>query len=277
MRNQIILLMVLCLLILAGCGSGNNDGTGDGTVDSNNAEKVSDVNYSYVIRTVNPSANRSTVTIDEYGLQQPSIIYSSSVPQYLRLTTAVSGSEIAGWQTSSIMTIYVSEPTVVESGVEYSFDPTLGTPFPGIFCFFNGAISTRKIAVSGTLTFTSWGIAVDSLIEGYYDIVMEDENLNLQEAPHYRIAGNFSYLLGTQSTIEPSSEPVPPAAYTLFQERCQGCHWLSEKDVIFFKEGPTLAAKGYETHLLFSVGEGHHDARLTTEELFALRILLNSL
>lgn len=270
-----LLLMVLSLSILAGCGSGSGDNLDAETniID----EKTSEATYSYSIRTVSPSDNRSTVTIDEYGLQQPSIIYSSSVPEYLRLTTAISGSEISGWETSSVMTIYISAPTVVQPGEEYSFDPTIGTPFPGTFGFFNGASSTRNLAVSGTLIFTSWGISAGSLIEGHYDILMEDENLERQVTPLYRIAGSFSYLLGTQSTMEPFPEPVPAAAYTLYQERCQGCHWLSEKDAIFAKEGPTLAAKSYEAHLLFSAAQIHHDMQMTPDELFAVKILLNAL
>lgn len=276
MKRMTCIITALALgIMLTACG-----GSDTTSIDSIGGEKVPVVTYSYVIRASsdNPPINRSTITIDEYGLQQPSILYSISVPEYLRLTTSISGSEIPGWLTSSVMTIYVSEPMVVQPGVEYSFDPTAGIPFPGIFAFFNGALSTQKLAVSGTLTFTSWGVSVGSLVEGHYDILMEDDNPIRSEKPLYRIAGNFSFSLGTQSTIEPSPEPIPATASTLYQERCQGCHWLSEKDILFAKEGPILADKGYEANLLFSGNQIHHEmAPLNSEELFALRTLLNAL
>lgn len=211
MLKRTNLFLMLLVLALAGCGSGGGDGAIADT------ETPADKNYSYTLKDVpssNPPVNLSTITVDEYGLRQPSIFYSISVPQYLLLRTAVPDSTIQGWDTASIMTIFVDAPLTVSAGTEYSFDSDVGIPFPGVFSFSNGEYSTLNLAASGTLTFTSWGTDVDSTVAGYYDLLMEDGDLDQGAPPaFYRIAGSFSYTIGTKSILDPAPEQTTAQLY----------------------------------------------------------------
>lgn len=190
---QRLVIAELVMATLAGCGSDGEDGL-PGT--AHNA------------RDDDPHGpNHFILTVDEFGLQPASLLYSVSTPYYVRLDTALGAATADGWHLKPVTMIYIDRPQAVESGVSYSLDPAGANPFPGMIVFFNGDEATLRRAVAGSMILAEWGTTFGATVSGRFDLIMVDGAEQPAPTAYYRMAGEFSYVLGSESTLA-----VPPVA-----------------------------------------------------------------
>lgn len=145
--------------------------------------------------------NRFDLTVDEYGLRRPTLLYSVTTPHFVRLDSAIGTSTSDGWNLKPLTTIYIDQPRAVAAGTVYSVDPTSSSTFPGVVVFFNGEDSTSRRAVSGTVAVQKWGTVAGDLVAGSFDLVMTDGDSPVTPPPSYRMAGDFSYCLGSETPL----------------------------------------------------------------------------
>lgn len=249
----------ICGSLLAACGGGGG---------SNDAKGINN----------DPPALASTpgtfaFSSDNYGMENPSFLCASGSSLGLVLRAAVA-SALSDPDFRTVARIDITNTTAVAPNTSYSLgSASQGMAFPGQVYFFNGHSSTMLQTVGGTITFTSVCSKPGSTIAGSFSAQVQDNNDSAR--PVYTIAASFSFTADGSGPVTPAQLPIPAIAAPLYSANCASCHSLGSLDPSKGSD-PELSLLGGQLDLLFPSGTaGHNGMTLTSDQLAALKILLN--
>jgi hypothetical protein len=256
------IIMMLCTIIalttLSGCGGGSKDGQNSGEMATATQSTVT---------------NTYLLTEDSYGLQNATFMSATNRNGLFVMRAAIAD----GMTDPNFLTVFridIVQPARIAGPGSYSL-VTAGSPVE--ILFFNGHRSTLLNTVSGTVTFTSYGVNSGDVVAGNFQVEVLDQNSGTVPRPTYSIKGSFRFVINTYGALVPNLSPVPAEAMGNYNTKCASCHALGSHDPGSAGSAPDLALRGGELPAHFAAGEpGHKGINLTAEELQNLKILLNA-
>jgi hypothetical protein len=262
MKQSFRIMMMFCaaasLFALSGCGGGGGGGS-QGAVVIDSAPTAANNSYS--------------LTEDTYGLQNATFMSATKNGDTFIMRAAIADN-ITDPDFRTVFRIDVVRPQLISGPGTYAIG---GEDSPVDILFFNGHSSTLLNTVTGTITFTSYGVNSGEMVTGSFAAIVEDHNSGDVQRPTYSVRGNFSFVVNTYGALIPTPVPVPAAAAGYYSAKCNPCHSLGNHDPISAGGAPDLALKGGEVPDYFSAGEpGHNGITLTAQEIHDLKILLNA-
>jgi hypothetical protein len=262
MKYSMRIIMILCSLtalsVFSGCGGKSDEGQNPGDT----------------VSVTQPTAtNRYLLTEDNYGLQNATFMSATNSNGVFVMRAAIADSMTDPYFTT-VFRIDIVQPAQITGPGFYTVGAA-GSPVE--ILFFNGHRSTMLNTVSGTVTFTSYGVHSGDVVAGSFQVVVEDQNSGTLPKPTYSIKGNFHFVINTYGALVPTLSPVPAGAAGLYNTKCASCHALGSLDPSSAGSAPDLALKGGELPGRFAAGEpGHKEITLNAEEIQKLKILLNA-
>jgi hypothetical protein len=143
--------------------------------------------------------------------------------------------------------------------------------------FFNGHRSSLLNTVSGSITFTSYGVKSGDVVAGNFETVVEDQNPDAVPRPTYAFKGSFHFVVNTHGALVPTLSPVPAGATGNYNEKCASCHALGSLDYSSAGGAPDLALEGGRVPGKFTADvPGHNGITLNAEAIQGLKVLLNA-
>jgi hypothetical protein len=258
--NRIIMIFfaITALAAFSGCGGGSGGGQSAGvTVPST------------------PSATTSTYQLseDSYGLQNATFMSATNSNGSFVMRAAIAES-MTDPSFTSVFRIDVVQPQLISGPGTY----VVGTAnSPVVILFPNGHRSFLLNTVSGSITFTSYGVHTGDVVAGNFQVMVEDQNFNDDPRPTYPVSGNFSFVVNTSGALVPTPVPVPAGAAGSYDAKCASCHALGSYDTTSTENSPDLALHGGNIPDHFTAGvPGHNGITLTAQEIHDLKILLNA-
>lgn len=270
---HLIRLLIPCTLgvatlLIAACGGGGGDTSAGGvTTTAAPPANVSSKEYK----------NSFNLTGDTYGTQKATYLSATSSDGAYVLRSAIASSMTDPGFTS-IFRIDIKQPTAITENAAYAVGGAKSSlpAFPGDIYIFNGHPSTMIKAVSGAITFTSFGVGSGNIIAGNFEVQAEDQNPSITPRTAYTFAATFSFALDSYGPIIPAPLPVPASGGSLYDSRCANCHMLGDYDSTS-NGASDLSLKGGITGLRFTAGiADHQGVLLSVAELKDLKIFLNA-
>jgi len=246
------------LAAFSGCGGGSGGGQSAGvTVPSTSSEAVS----SYVL------------SEDSYGLQNATFMSATNSNGLFVMRAAIADS-MTDPGFSTVFRIDVVQPQLISGPGSYAVGAA-GSPVEILFP--NGHKSFLLNTVSGTITFTSYGVHTGDVVAGNFEVIVEDQNGGSDPSLTYTVRGNFSFIVNMSGALVPAPIPVPAAAASDYDANCASCHALGSYDKTSSENSPDLSLHGGNIPDHFTAGvPGHNGITLTAQEIHNLKILLNA-
>ena len=262
MKPAYTIITILCvtavLFTLGGCGSGGGGSQGS-AVTAPSTPTSADNSYS--------------LSEDTYGLQNATFMSATNNSDTFVMRAAIAQS-MTDPDFRTIFRIDIVKPELINGPGRYA---VTGTDAPVNILFSNGHTSSWLKTVSGSITFTSYGVNSGEKLVGNFVAVVEDQNPENVQWPTYSVRGNFSFSVNSSGILDSAPLPVPLAASSYYDAKCSSCHSLGNHDPICAGGAPDLALTGGEIPELFTAdAPGHKGITLTAQEIHDLKILLNA-
>lgn len=194
MLQTAVLVAVLAIGTMA-CGSG-----GGGGAPAQGAPSGATTATTQPSTDTRQYANSWVLTLDEYGLQNPTFYYSTSNESFWSIQANIAESV---WDPNfkTIMRVDIlksaANGTPSIGGKTYAIEAGgMHEKFPGEFLVFNGQRSVLKKVESGTISFTP-ASTLDGEISGEFDVMLTDYDSPTSPPPHYHLKGTFDFRMGT--------------------------------------------------------------------------------
>jgi hypothetical protein len=198
-------------------------------------------------------ASYFSATTDTYGLQTPTFLYTSDNSLGLVMRAEIVSTEQEMWFDTNVFRI-----DCLDGIAPGTYDLT-ETDSVCAVTIFNGFISTRLEAVGGSLTVDESG----EWFTGTFEVLFADNYF--PDSPLHWFSAVFSAPVGYGEAPDLSLPAFPADAEILFTENCLGCHNVVELS----RSGGLLAE-------IIEADSKHESVLLTPEEIYSLKVLLNS-
>lgn len=258
--NRIITIFcsIIALSAFSGCGGGSGEGQNAGVTVSS---------------THSMATNTYLLTEDTYGLQNATYMSATNSNGLFILRVAIADS-MTDPDFSTVFRIDIVQPAQIGGPGSHA----LGVPgSPVELLFFNGHRSSMLNTVSGSITFSSFGVNSGDVVAGNFEAVVIDQGSNTVPMPTYTVKGSFHFGVNTHGAIEPSPSPVPAGATVHYNDNCASCHALGSLDPSSAGGAPDLALEGGEVPGQFTAEvPGHNGITLNVQAIQGLKVLLNA-
>jgi hypothetical protein len=257
-RVFMIFCAIIALSAFSGCGGKSDEGqNAGGTVSS----------------TQSAATNTYLLTEDSYGLQNATYMSASNSNGLFVLRAAIADS-MTDPHFSTVFRIDIIQAAQIGKDVSYP----LGIPgSPVEILFFNGHRSSLLNTVSGSITFSYYGVNSGAKVAANFQAVFEDQNSDAVPRPTYSVKGSFHFVVNTHGALVPTLSPVPAAATVQYNAKCASCHALGSLDPSSAGGAPDLSLEGGEVPGKFTADvPGHNGITLNAETIHGLQVLLNA-
>jgi hypothetical protein len=147
------------------------------------------------------SKNFYTLSEDTFGLKNANLIAATNENGVFTLRVAIAES-LTDPNFTDVFRINILQPAQIAATGSYSIGKNAGSTIsPCEILYFNGEKSSQLDTISGTITFTSYGVNTGDLVAGTFSAQIEDAGSPAEENPVYTIIGNFSFVVNMHDAL----------------------------------------------------------------------------